>query len=231
MKTPFLDPSIRAVFFDAVGTVIHPAKPIERTYADAARRRGATVDAESLRPRLMRAYVRQEVVDAETGWRTSESREADRWRDIVAEVLPELPDSTACLLELLEEFARPEAWTVAEGAAEVFDSLEARGLVLGMASNFDARLADIVAGLPELARVRERCLISSVLGWRKPAPEFFAEVVRAAGVPAGNILFVGDDTRNDIDGAAAAGMRTVRIDPTGPDGVPGGIRRLRELLG
>lgn len=228
---PFLDPSIRAVYFDAVGTVIHPAKPVAHTYALAARRHGADVDAALLQPRLFAAYVRQEVADAGTGWRTSELREADRWRDIVADVLPELPDSTACLAELLAEFARPEAWVVAEGAAEVFDRLAARGLILGMASNFDARLADIVAALPELKRVSEKCLISSVLGWRKPAPEFFAGVVASAGVSAEKILFVGDDIRNDIEGATAAGMRAVRIDRDGAGAISGGIRQLSELLG
>jgi FMN phosphatase YigB (HAD superfamily) len=48
-------------------------------------------------------------------------------------------------------------------------------------------------------------------GWgvHKPAPEFFANVVREAGLPAGEIAYVGDRVDNDVLPANQVGMVSV----------------------
>ena len=48
-------------------------------------------------------------------------------------------------------------------------------------------------------------------GVEKPADGFFTRVVEAAGVPAAEILYVGDRVDNDVLPALAAGLRAVRI--------------------
>ena len=50
-------------------------------------------------------------------------------------------------------------------------------------------------------------VLSCEVGVRKPHPRFFAAVVEALGVDPGGALFVGDSMRDDVLGAAAAGMR------------------------
>jgi HAD superfamily hydrolase (TIGR01549 family) len=54
-------------------------------------------------------------------------------------------------------------------------------------------------------------LISANLGAEKPAPEFFAAVVAAAGCAPGEIVYVGDRLDNDVLPARQAGMRTVLL--------------------
>ena len=78
-----------------------------------------------------------------------------------------------------------------------------------------------------------RLVISSEVGWRKPAPEFFAALCRSAGVPAECVLYVGDDPANDYAGAEAAGLRAVLLDRTGrgADAVPRRMERLADLDG
>jgi putative hydrolase of the HAD superfamily len=110
--------------------------------------------------------------------------------------------------------------------AAVLAELARRGLALGVASNFDRRLRTVAAGLPELTAVRH-LVISSEVGWRKPAPEFFAEVVRAVGCDPGEVLLVGDDRPNDHDGAIAAGLRAVLLDPLGA--ADEGVERIASL--
>ncbi len=83
-----------------------------------------------------------------------------------------------------------------------------------MASNFDRRLRGVAAGLPALADV-QHFVISSEVGWRKPAPQFFAALTATVGVPAPRMLLVGDDWANDYLGAQAAGLRAVLFDPRG----------------
>jgi putative hydrolase of the HAD superfamily len=140
-------------------------------------------------------------------------------------------DPVACFQELYAHFAQPSAWRCEPGTASVLAGLAARGCTLGLASNFDARLNGVARGLPELAAVMH-VVISSLIGWRKPAPEFFAILCRTVGVPAEQILFVGDDVVNDYQGAQAAGMLVLLLDPHGKADVPDGvrIRSLGEIL-
>ena len=82
---------------------------------------------------------------------------------------------------------------------------------------------------PELAPARGRCVVSSLVGWRKPAPQFFAALVEAAGCQSHQVLYVGDDKRNDLDGATAAGLRAVLLDPAAENSGADRIRGLRDL--
>lgn len=218
---------VRVIFFDAVGTVIFPEPPAAEVYAAVAARYGSRLSLAKIGRRFRDVFRREEEFDLRSGLRTDEEREERRWRHIVAAVLHDVCDGEACFRELFEHFSRPQAWVCAPDAGTTLAELARRGYRLGMASNYDRRLRSVVAGLPEL-RPLEHLVISSEVGWRKPAPEFFAAVVRQAGVPAGEILFVGDDPVNDEKGARGSGLRTLLLDPLGQS--PGSIPQLRTLL-
>ena len=174
-----IDSGTRVVFFDAVGTVLFPNVPVSRTYAEYAGRHGARLTDEQVRLGFRNAFAVQEQLDESAGWRTSETRELARWRSIVRDVLPGC-NAEACFTDLWGWFASPSAWTVHSDAGDVLRELSDRGFVVGLASNFDARLLPLVDAFPELAPVRERCLISSLLGWRKPSSSFFHALAAAA---------------------------------------------------
>lgn len=224
-----IDSGIRAVWFDAVGTLLFPRVPVARTYAEHACRRGAGLTENQIRSAFRTAFARQEDLDRTAGWRTDEARERARWRAIVADVLP-MTDSDACFAGLWDWFSRPAAWTVPADTGDVFRHLTGRGIVVGIGSNFDSRLLPIVDAFPELAPVRGRVVISSLVGWRKPAPQFFDALADAAGCDRGQLLYVGDDERNDLDGATAAGLRAVLLDPAAETPGANRIRRLRDLF-
>lgn len=207
-----LPPGVRAVFFDAVGTLIYPDPPAPVVYAAAGRARGSRLGVADIAARFRAAFRREEEDDLRDGRRTSEEREARRWRHIVAAVLDDVADPEGCFHELFAHFARPEAWRCVAGAAEVLGGLSRRGYALGLASNYDRRLRTVAAGLPELRPV-QHLVISSEVGWRKPAGEFFAALGRAAGLPPDGIALVGDDLGNDYEGARAAGLLPVLFDP------------------
>jgi putative hydrolase of the HAD superfamily len=208
------DKERRAVFFDAVGTLIHPDPPAPVVYAAVGRRYGSALNMETITARFRSAFRRQEAIDRLSGWRTDEDREYARWREIVAETLVDVTDGEACFRELHAYFARPDAWRVQAEAGATLQILAERGWRIGMASNFDARLRGVVAGLPELASVRT-IVISSEVGFRKPADPFFAEIGRQANMDLKRIIYVGDDFANDYSGARAAGMKAILFDPEG----------------
>jgi HAD superfamily hydrolase (TIGR01549 family) len=84
----------------------------------------------------------------------------------------------------------------------------------------DAGLGVVVAGnQPPQARAALEAMdlpvdairTSDEWGVEKPAPEFFARAADLAGLPAGEIAYVGDRLDNDVLPAARAGMRPVLI--------------------
>jgi putative hydrolase of the HAD superfamily len=217
---------VRAVFFDAVGTLLHPDPSPAYVYATVGRQFGCRYSEEEVGTRFRAAFRAEDEADRCAGWRTGEERELARWHRIVATVLDGLTGRAAeeCFRELWAHFARPEAWRCDPDAATVLVELARRGYVLGMASNFDGRLHRVAAGLPALAALA--CIvISSEVGWRKPAPEFFAALCASVELPPAQVLVVGDDPTND-GAARAAGLHVRLLAGAGPDG----LDRLRDLL-
>jgi putative hydrolase of the HAD superfamily len=217
------------VFFDAVGTLLHPEPPAAAAYAAVGRRHGSRLDAAAVAARFAAAFRRQDALDRAAGWRTDEAREVARWRSVVAETLPDAADPEACFAELFAHFALPDAWRTDAHAPAVLEALTARSLLAGVASNFDERLHGVLAGAPGLRLAAGRVVVSAEAGWRKPAPEFFAAVCRAASLPSEEIVYIGDDLDNDYDGARAAGLSAVLIDPSGRRPDAARVARLADL--
>ena len=71
-----------------------------------------------------------------------------------------------------------------------------------------------------IASFRE-VFVSSSLGLRKPERAAFDRIAREIGVPAADILFF-DDTLENVEGAGAAGLRTVHV--KGPQDVRDALR-------
>jgi putative hydrolase of the HAD superfamily len=222
---------VRAVFFDAVGTLLFPKSSAPVVYAEAARQHGLSLDPDEVRNRFIAAYRREEQTDANASWKTSEEREEARWRSIVTDTLLGVSDPESCFRHLFDHFALSSSWKVAPDVEELLRKLSDRGVILGLGSNYDARLRSVLEGVPELALLRDRVVISAAVGVRKPGSEFFREVIQLAGCRPSEVLFVGDDQTNDYQGAKAAGLRAILLDPHNKHAdLPHRITRLGELL-
>jgi len=98
-------------------------------------------------------------------------------------------------------------------------ALRARGVRLGAAGNMHAWHEEFLRPHVDFVGSSERW------GVEKPDSGFFAHVVEEAGVPAEEIVYVGDRVDNDVLPALAAGMAAVRIrrgahaDAESPEGV------------
>jgi putative hydrolase of the HAD superfamily len=207
-----------------VSTLIHPDPPAPLVYAAVGQRFGSRLTPAEITLRFYTAFESEEAFDRAHDLRTSEGREVERWRRIVGTVLDDVCNAEACFQELFTHFSRPEAWRCDPDAPALFRTLSGRGYQLGLASNYDERLRRLVQGLPALRAVAH-LVISSEVGWRKPAAGFFEAVCRRVERPAAQILLVGDDWVNDYEGAQAVGMQAVLFDPAGKRATPG-IRRI-----
>lgn len=207
---------------DAVGTLIEPVPSVSEAYVTSANRQGIALNPDVVRQRFRRAFQYDEFQEGQGPLTTDEPTEFRRWRRVVAEVLPELPDPDLGFAELWEHFGKPTSWRCFPDVPVFLAKARADGLRLRIASNFDARLRAVVAGLPELAALSDRLLISSEVGYRKPHPGFYQRVICDLEIASSATLWVGDDPENDVLGPRLAGFRSVllsrkgEVEPVGP---------------
>ncbi|GIW86923.1 MAG: hypothetical protein KatS3mg108_1247 [Isosphaeraceae bacterium] len=209
---------VRGLILDAVGTLITPSPSVAEAYRAAAARQGISIDPDCLQRRFNQSFARDEIDERRGPLSTSEQVEWRRWRRIVAECLPEVPDPDRAFRELWAHFGQPGSWRVFPDARRLIETAIRLGLGFVVASNFDARLHRVLKGTPALAAWADSTVISSQVGFRKPHPEFYAAACRRLGIPAESVLHVGDDPMNDGAGARAAGLQALVLNREGRGG-------------
>ena len=121
---------------------------------------------------------------------------------------------------LLNEFATGAVWSrIIPGSVEALQDLAALDVKLAIVSNADGdteqRLRELgicqIGPGPgvEMAAI----LDSTVVGVAKPDPRIFELALDALDVPAERAVHVGDTPGADVDGARAAGVHPVLLDP------------------
>jgi HAD superfamily hydrolase (TIGR01509 family) len=105
-----------------------------------------------------------------------------------------------------------DALHVVPDAPASLTRLAARGVALGVISNWDDTLEAILTkkGLRHFFR---SVTVSTAVGRAKPDRRIFETALRAIGAEASDAWHVGDDPEADAIGAARAGLRTLLLDP------------------
>lgn len=225
--------NIRAVLFDAGGTLVRAYPSVGHVYAAEAARFDVEVTPETLSTQFGAAWRQLRPQDGHASpFRTSEEHEREWWRSLVetvfdgAGVLPKLGDRfDAFFASLYERFEAADVWEVFDDVHPTLDALEDAGVRCAVVSNWDSRLPRLLDAL-DLARRFEFVLTSAEAGYSKPHDAIFREAVRRLGLPAEAVVNVGDGLGEDVHGAEAAGLRGVHLDRDGRDG---SLRSLTEL--
>jgi putative hydrolase of the HAD superfamily len=216
--------SVRAVVFDAVGTLIYADPPVAAAYCRAGQRHGSSLSANEIADRFG-AAMEQHFGDEHS----NERMERQRWSRVVADVFVDLEDATPVFEELWHHFANHRHWAIYDDVFDVWNELESRGLVVAIASNFDQRLLDIASHLTPLDRARS-IYVSSQLGYAKPHRKFFSAIEQSLQFAPPELLLVGDDRDKDYEGARRAGWNSLLLDREQTDGSEFVIAALRDVL-
>lgn len=109
--------------------------------------------------------------------------------------------------------AEKNLWgNVRERTADTLRELRRRGYRLGVISNADGGVEALLESVglgPEF----ELVIDSGVVGIDKPDPRIFALAAERMGVDPAESVYVGDIYEIDVEGARAAGMDAILIDP------------------
>ena len=217
---------LKVVTFDAGNTLIRLTHPVGVTYAAVARRFGAELNPTDLECGFRAAWKFVPRLPDVPGPRSDDGR--SWWREVVLETLATAGAKVDPFNDFFDavynEFALPGVWRLEPGALELLQDLRNAGLRLGIISNFDLRLYEILkhVGILDLF---EQVIVSSQVGADKPSPRIFEEALRRFKVEPAELLHVGDDEIADGEGARTLGTQAFILGFGGS-----GLKSLRDRL-
>jgi len=205
---------IRAIFFDAVGTLFYLTKTVGDHYAYVGREIGLDLNAQELDRAFHTAWQEMPRRSAIEGPRENDDK--GWWRELVGRVIDQVAPSLSefdrdNFFEIAyEHFAEAGVWKLYPEVLDVLEQLRER-FQLAVISNFDGRLRFILQNLG-ISKYFVHVFISSELGADKPDPEIFRRALKLIHLDANEVLHVGDDPERDWKAAAAAGLLVFRLD-------------------
>jgi putative hydrolase of the HAD superfamily len=200
---------IETLFLDAGGVIVTPnwrrvsvtlaahgvdvaAETLER--ADPLARRDLDLGADKHAPDQRRGWLYFDLVLAHSGVALS-------------------PATTAALADLQAYHDDQNLWeTIPDGVPEALAAFRRLGLKLVVVSNANGRARFLLERLG-LARHLAMVLDSHEEGVEKPDPRFFEIAMERSGAAPESTMHVGDLYHVDVEGARAAGIRPMLLDP------------------
>jgi len=207
--------SVKAVYFDAAGTLIRPSRRVGESYAAIAGKYGKRLTPDELSERFRLCFdgaPRLAFPNAASG--DIHRLERDWWRTLVRRVFEpfgRFDSFEDFFTELFDYFAQPAAWTLFPEVLDTLTGLQQRGLKLAVISNFDSRLLTLLDGLG-IGLFLSDVFVSSRVGYAKPDRRIFELALGRLGLQAREAIHVGDHEANDFEGARNAGLTALLID-------------------
>ncbi len=205
---------IKAVFFDAVGTLFRLTKTAGDHYAYVGNEVGLDLDAHNLERAFHSAWNQMPQRAAIDGPRENDDK--DWWRELVDRVLEQVAPSLGefdrdNFFEIAYgHFAEAGVWELYPEVPGVLEKLQP-GFHLAVVSNFDGRLRFILEHLG-ISKYFVHVFVSSELGADKPDPEIYRRALRLMNLKPSEVLHVGDDPKRDWEAATATGLSIFRLD-------------------
>ena len=218
---------VRAVTFDAGGTLFEPVRPVGETYAAVALRHGCATHPGRLHARFQEAWSRHSAASRPTGSAAvTPADEKAWWKGLTAEIFSPFGgfrDFDAFFEELHATFAEPDHWHVFPEVPAALARLQGAGIRLAIISNWDGRLEALCTRLG-LRGQFEIVVASGSAGVSKPDAAVFRMTLAGLGVAPAETVHVGDSLRDDIHGALGAGLGALWVKRNGASGeAPAGV--------
>ena len=201
---------LAAVLLDAGGTLISERRGRATIYASAAHDAGLAVDEVQM-GKLMKHTLGELPRSVDGAFRFSRG-----WFEVFIERI--FVDRLGLARErlqavrgtLFERFADPAEYRCTTGALELLEALSARGVTLGVLSNWSEALPGLLRDLG-LTQHLDFVLVSAIEGAEKPERAFFERGLELAGAAPASVLHVGNDPELDVQGALSVGILPVLV--------------------
>lgn len=209
----------KVVTFDCTNTLFFFKKPPEQQYLITAKTFG--LKSENFDMNLMKVNFRKQFKELQIShpnFGKNSIQYNEWWRTLVSNVFtessrekidPKVLEPIAA--SLINQYKSRECWGKFEKTNELIQGLKDAGKIVGVISNFDPRLHELMIDMkvPQLDFV----VTSYEAGFMKPNPGIFHKAIEAAGCDPSEALHIGNEVDKDYEGARSAGWNAVLISP------------------
>ena len=205
----------KVVFFDIGGTLLYADPSVPEVFANVARRLGHNITVRDGEPCMadVDAYYQDEYLRDGDFWCVHE-RAVQIWLDMYTMMADYcgITDGVAKLTKAVyDDYLLPENWSMFPDTEACLKGLKRRGFRLGVISNWDATLENLIRSMGLLPYFDE-VIASATVGCRKPHHAIFDIACERMGIHPSEAVHVGDLLEADGEGASKAGLRPVIID-------------------
>uniref|UniRef100_A0A8D8W937 Rhythmically expressed gene 2 protein n=1 Tax=Cacopsylla melanoneura TaxID=428564 RepID=A0A8D8W937_9HEMI len=208
----------KLITFDVTGTLLRFRRTAGEQYVETGKKFGHVLNANEVQNSFVKHY---KVYDraypnfgsGSIGWQ-------QWWRNVVSSCFIETYNGPGQLSEsdidkffndLIKSYSDNTGWKLAEGATELLEMLHSRNIMLGVVSNFDARLHNLLKEM-KLYHYFKFVITSYESGLVKPDPKIFklAESL-ASSSPSDIKIHIGDNFDLDYKAALDVGWNALLI--------------------
>lgn len=209
--------SLELVTLDAGGTLLTERSSRGAMYGEVAREEGLAI-ADVAMGELMLAVHDRLPRELDGSWRYGRPWFNAFIEEVFVAELGLDPLRLSKVQEaLFGRYRNPDLFQVLPGVLELQADLLRCGVRMAVISNWSPDLHVLLGGL-ELSGPLEFALTSAEERCEKPGAEIFHRALERAGVAPENALHIGNDPRDDHDGAVAVGMGALLVGPDRADG-------------
>ncbi|XP_044753846.1 rhythmically expressed gene 2 protein-like [Coccinella septempunctata] len=208
----------RLITFDVTNTLLKFTANIGKTYGDIGRKYGVKCDTNELTDSFKHQFKKMSEENPHFGYDTGLSWQ-NWWRRVVFDTFRrchnDIADSKLDLIsqDLIEIYKTEFCWKPASGALELLNYLQDRGVTLGVISNSDPRLHDILCNV-KMDSYFKFILTSHEVGYSKPDKRIFDRAMKESmleDLKKRQCLHIGDNLEFDYEGAKRHGWNSFLI--------------------
>ncbi len=207
----------KVIFLDAVGTLFGVKSSVGEIYSTIARRFGVLAPAQELDIAFYNVFkTMPPPTFPDVPVEQIPKKEFDWWRKLTQRtfqqvgVIHKFLDFDVFFNRLYKYFATSNPWELYSDVIPCLEQWQEQGIELGIISNFDTRLYEVLKHL-NLKGFFSSITISSEVGAAKPDPEIFKIAISKHQVPPEKTWHIGDSYKDDYEGAKAIGMRGILL--------------------
>ncbi|CAH1647331.1 unnamed protein product [Spodoptera littoralis] len=214
---------IKLVTFDVTNTLLQFKVPAWQYYAIVAQDYGFKGNEEQVKAKFIKSFQIMREKHPNFGRKSIEWEEW--WTQVVSmtlkDYLPRETNVNTVARQLIEEFKTQKCWQCASGGEKLLQHFKKLGIRVGVISNFDPRLNDILSNVC-LKKHLDFVVTSYEIGYSKPDKRIFKSAIEKCKVPItpSEALHIGDDIVKDYQGARAAGWHALLVNPDLEDEAP-----------
>ncbi|KAK6101013.1 HAD hydrolase REG-2-like IA family protein [Brugia pahangi] len=212
----FQGTKLRVVTLDALNTLIRLKQSPGHTYANFAKRINVQCNADELDDAFRLNF--KNLSKRKLCYGFKKDGEIAWWIELVKNCFADVGEKSVGIDKVAHElfvyYGSVEPWKLVDNQVhDHLKELQSRKIRLGIISNFDRRLRNILEGL-KLSSYFEMMLLSGEIGVEKPNKQIFEKAAKYFQInQMEEMLHVGDDEEKDFNGAKKAGVRAVLLRP------------------